>query len=104
MYTSTNSTSIIDKLTKETVYQIAKIFCCVMCALESFFFHWYLFYYYKNVNSFNEELIFKEIHIKVLLNIFCPRKNIDTLIRNRIAEKKKEMNEEVGVTIWEQQL
>jgi hypothetical protein len=89
----------MEKLIKETIYQIAKLFCCVMCAEESFFYHWYLFYYYKRANSFNEDAILKEIHIKVQLNVFCSRKNIAALIRNHVAEKKKEAEEEDRVEV-----
>lgn len=91
MYISKDSTSVLRAIYKEVVYQTAKFISCTICGLESFFFHWYLYYFYKHRNSFNEKLILEQIRQKVFYNVLCPNKRIAELIRDYVTKKEEEL-------------
>lgn len=77
---------------EELKFQRARFFGSLICAIESFFFHWYLFYFYKHVNDFNAEVVLDEIQKKARKNIFCPRfmKHVASLVRYHVNEHRTE--------------
>lgn len=77
---------------EELKFQRARFFGCLICAIESFLFHWYLFYFYKHMNGFNAEVVLNEIQKQAQKNIFCPRfmKHVASLVRYHVNEHRTE--------------
>lgn len=77
---------------EELKFQRVRFLGCLICAIESFFFHWYLFYFYRHMNGFNAEVVLDEIQEQVRRNIFCPRfmKQVASLVRFHVNEHRTE--------------
>jgi hypothetical protein len=75
---------ILEIVKKETIFQIARMAISLICALESFWFHFYLSTYHKRSNPFNQQQILEKIGRRILSNPLCPFKNLALVLREHV--------------------